>query len=415
MLNTKSSLKLNKSIKSDIKEGTKTETKSEIKAKSETKTEIKAKSETKSEIKFENNQPYVINNNVNITPSSTLIVEHIGSEFKFIIKNSNNMIGFFTVGQVFKYINQDIENYLIDIDLTISAEIIQKYLYKIDSNDDSNLGYTLISHLESPITGNIDILVKLYSDIVACESKIQLEYTHLNDLTKKLVMKRNRKLVYNILSHIIKLFAIQTSTNVQNDTTRDLILKYTIGAQYKLSTMIQEDIDANIAIIDDYNNICLLRKNINLRMEKFNTYITAQSEKIDCLLSQLESINLQTGGRKEKLESNLSANASKSNLSANASKSNLSANASKSNLSANTSESFSLETSITNGNTTTTTNTTTLSTLIDSSIITGGSLSSNVLSSFVPKNKSKSKSKSKKKITRKLSSTSENSENSENS
>ena len=396
MLNTRKLVKPNISGAEDIKTAIKSDTKTDIKT--DIKTAIKSDSKV-------NQQPVILNNNINITPSSVLIVEHIESEFKFIIKNNKNTIGFFTVGQLFKYINSDIENYLINIDLTISVDIIAKYLCSMNDTRE----YVLISHLESPITGNIDILVKLYSDIVAYESKIQSEYEHLNEVVKKNVMNKNRMLVYNILSHIIKLFAIQTSANSHNETTRELILKYTIGAQYKLSTMIQEDMTAKLSrldtILEDYNNICLLRENIKLRMNKLELNMNTQSEKINLLLGQLEqleqldTLKMQSGGTKsgsnlsKSTLSNLSESFtfSKSSNQSNQSKQSTPSTPSTSSESGSESEgSESSNTTVTKTNITSSTlsNLSTLPTETSVNKLTGG-MSSSLLSSYVPKNKNK--------------------------
>ena len=104
-------------------------------------------------------------------------------------------------GQIYKFLNSNIDGYLIDVDLGVSIDIIRKYL--INQTDDE---FKLISHLESPITGNIDILVKIYQDLINYEKILENEYLHLNDVNKEIVIANNKKFIYEILTFIIKLF-----------------------------------------------------------------------------------------------------------------------------------------------------------------------------------------------------------------
>ncbi len=233
-------------------------------------------------------------NVVNITKNdeNSLIVEHDKENHKFIIKDHNNILGHFTIGQIFKYINSDIEGFLINIDLGISVELIEKYLIKNDGED-----ITLISHLTSPITGNIELLVKLYKDIQSFEPTLQIEYEHLNELTKNNVRLRNKNFIYNILTHIIKLFATYTSTNKKiSDDTKSMIMSYSIGAVYRLNTMIKEDLDFNLQKITilygDLNNLKQIRQNMTEQMVKLENNILSQNQKIETLITNIQ----QKGG-----------------------------------------------------------------------------------------------------------------------
>jgi hypothetical protein len=240
-------------------------------------------------------QPQQTINVVNITKneSNNLVVEHDKVNHKFIIYDNSNILGHFTIGQIFKYINSNIEGYLINVDLGISVELIEKYLIKAD-NEEINI----ISHLSSPITGNIDLLVKLYKDIQSFEPQLQIEYEHLNNITKNTVRLRNKTFVYNILTHIIKLFATYTSTNKKtSEETKSMIMSYSIGAVYRLNTMIKEDIDLIVnkvtVLSDDLGNLKQIRENMSAQMNKLQSTIATQNEKIDSLITNIQQ---QKGG-----------------------------------------------------------------------------------------------------------------------
>ncbi len=230
--------------------------------------------------------------NISKNEDNTLLVEHDKDNHKFIIKDHNNVLGHFTIGQIFKYINSDIEGFLINVDLGISVELIEKYLIKNEGEE-----ITLVSHLTSPITGNIELLVKLYKDIQSFEPTLQVEYEHLNELTKNNVRLRNKNFIYNILTHIIKLFATYTSTNKKlSDDTKTMIMSYSIGAVYRLNTMIKEDLDFNLqkitTLYGDLNNLRQIRQNMMEQMAKLDSSIKMQNDKIDLLITNIQ----QKGG-----------------------------------------------------------------------------------------------------------------------
>jgi hypothetical protein len=231
--------------------------------------------------------------NIAKNDNNSLLVIHDKDAHKFIIKDNDTTLGHFTIGQIFKFINNDIEGYLLDVDLGISVELIKKYLLNIDNDT-----ITIVSHLESPITGNIELLVKLYKDIQSYEDKLNVEYEHLCENTKSLVKIKNKNFVYGILTHIIKLFATYTSTNKKlSDETKTMIMAYSIGAVYKVNSMIKDDLDSNLNKINslhgDLNNLHKVRENMTQHILKLQNSIESQGEKIDSLIQNLKS---QVGG-----------------------------------------------------------------------------------------------------------------------
>jgi len=262
--------------------------------------DIQKKEETK--VSKENIEKPIQNQTINVVnitknDSNSLVVEHDKDLHKFILRDNSNVLGHFTVGQIFKYINSDIEGYLINVDLGISVDLINNYLFKLE-NDTINF----VSHLSSPITGNIELLVKLYKDIQSFEPELQVEYEHLNEITKNIVRLRNKNFIYNVLTHIIKLFATYTSTNKKlSDDTRNMIMSYSIGAVYRLNTMIKEDLDYNLQKIhtlhDDLKNLKLVRNNMTQQLSKLENNVNMQNNKIDALIENIQNTqNTQNGG-----------------------------------------------------------------------------------------------------------------------
>ena len=110
-------------------------------------------------------QPQVVNNFTIIDKSSeSIIVEHNKEKNEFTFSKNTTPLGSFNVLQLFKYLNSDIDNYLVSVNIGTSTDIISQYIYSKEKDTEKN--YELISYLESPFTGNIELIVKLYSDII---------------------------------------------------------------------------------------------------------------------------------------------------------------------------------------------------------------------------------------------------------
>ena len=244
-------------------------------------------------------QPINVVNITNNIPDSILI-NHVPEEYKFILVNGPTTIGYFTIGQIYKFLNSNIDGYLIDVDLGVSIDIIRKYL--INQIDDE---FKLISHLESPITGNIDILVKIYQDLINYEKILENEYLHLNDVNKEIVIANNKKFIYEILTFIIKLFSIFSSSNTQlSQSIKDLITKYTIGCVYKLNNLIKSDLDENILNImnikTDLNNIKKVRENITFQIDELKKLLSDENSKIDNIIDNLNKSPMNGGNDENK-------------------------------------------------------------------------------------------------------------------
>lgn len=226
--------------------------------------------------------------NINKNESNSLLVIHDKDQHKFIIKDNSNILGHFTVGQIFKFINSDIEGYLLDIDLGISVDLIKKYLLVVENDT-----VVLVSHLDSPITGSIELLVKLYKDIQSFEEQLNIEYENLNEETKKIVKSKNKNFVYGILVHIVKLFATYTTTNKPlSDDTKIMVISYSIGAMYRISSMIKEDMNENtttlLSLQNDIHNLQQIRENMAKQIQKLSSNLISQNEKIDLLISNIQ-------------------------------------------------------------------------------------------------------------------------------
>lgn len=342
------------------------------------------------------NNPAIINNfNIiggGIDRTTTIIVEHDKINNGYTFKSmDNNILGSFNVLQLFKLLNNECDSYLLDVNIGTSDIIIKKYLYNPD--DDKENTCELISHLESPFTGNIDLLVKLYSDITKIEDKINEEIlTKSHDIAQS-IKDKNNKFIYNILIRILKLSNTLTEQYKHDKSKRELLIRYSVGAAYKLTVMTQDDIQIKKlqyeTIQTDIDKLKKIQESINSKIDTLKQNIDAENANIDLLIKQLSAQHIMKGGDKSTNQSN-SSNTSKTSKSNSSNQS----KPSKSNSSTSTTQT-STNTTNTSSTNTTNTSTTDISTTIDAkkphkNITSTTSITSNSTSSTIKKDNNSS-------------------------
>jgi hypothetical protein len=270
------------------------------------------------------NNPAIINNfNIiggGIDRTTTIIVEHDKINNGYTFKSmDNNILGSFNVLQLFKLLNNECDSYLLDVNIGTSDIIIKKYLYNPD--DDKENTCELISHLESPFTGNIDLLVKLYSDITKIEDKINEEIlTKPHDIAQS-IKDKNNKFIYNILIRILKLSNTLTEHYKHDKSKRELLIRYSVGAAYKLTVMTQDDIQIKKlqyeTIQTDIDKLKKIQESINSKLDTLKQNIDVENANIDLLIKQLSAQHIMKGGDKStnQFNSSNSSNTSKTSKS----------------------------------------------------------------------------------------------------
>jgi len=259
-------------------------------------------------------QPTVVNNYNIIQPTNdSIIVEHDKIKHEFIFKNNlNQLIGTFNIYQLFKFLNNDIDNYLVDIVLDTSDIIISKYIY--DPTKDINKEYELISHTESAFTGNIELIVKLYSDIIKIEGDL-LE--KMIDLPKEILEKiktTNNKFIYNLLLRILKMSNTLLTQPDIDISKKDILLRYSIGATHKLSTMTKEELEIKYLqyneLENDINKIIKIQNVLENKLDSLKQLIDTQKINIDNL--QIHDHKGRAKSSNSKSSNSKSSNSSKS-------------------------------------------------------------------------------------------------------
>ena len=255
-------------------------------------------------------QPTVVNNYNIIQPTNdSIIVEHDKIKHEFIFKNNlNQLIGTFNIYQLFKFLNNDIDNYLVDIVLDTSDIIISKYIY--DPTKDINKEYELISHTESAFTGNIELIVKLYSDIIKIEGDLLEKMIELPKEILEKIKTTNNKFIYNLLLRILKMSNTLLTQPDIDTSKKDILLRYSIGATHKLSTITKEELEIKYLqyneLENDINKIIKIQNVLENKLDSLKQLIDTQKINIDNL-----QIHDHKGGAKSTNSSN-SSNSTKS-------------------------------------------------------------------------------------------------------
>jgi hypothetical protein len=250
--------------------------------------------------------------------SSTIIVEHDKSTHEFTFKNLNkNILGSFNILQLFKFLNNEFDSYLTDVNIGTSDIIISKYLY--NPSNDITKTCDLISHLESPFTGNIELLVKLYTDIIKIEDKINEEIlTKPRDIAEK-IKEKNNKFIYNILIRILKLANTLTEQFKDDHAKREILIKYSVGAAYKLSVMTQDDLSIKKmqyeTIQTDIDKLKKIQESINTKLNELKQTIDIENSNINVLINHLSNKKIMHGGNKSSSTASKSSNSLTSNTS----------------------------------------------------------------------------------------------------
>jgi hypothetical protein len=257
-----------------------------------------------------NPQTNIVNNYNIIQPvsSDTIIVEHDKNLNEFSFKNNTNqIIGKFNIYQLFKFLNNDIDAYLTDINIGTSDKVIMKYVY--DPTKDINKSYELISHIDSPFTGNIELVVKLYADIIKIEGDLLERMINLNRDVIEKIKSVNNKFTYNILLLILKSSNTLLDQPNVDSNKKDILLRYSIGAVYKLSNMTKEEIEIKKLqyneLDNDINKVIKIQQALENKLEEFKKSIDEQNINIKNLM---DNINKSSSKKSSNTSSQKSSN-----------------------------------------------------------------------------------------------------------
>ena len=227
----------------------------------------------------------IVNNHHNINHhDSKIIVETDFTNKTFTFYDSNkNLLGSFNIYEFIKFITSNASNnFLITVSSTTVKPLIEKYICNLSYTDTSKkYNINMLNWLDSPFMGNIDTLVKLYLLINTFEKKeLQYELTKLNEQERINVSDIYNDLLYNLISHILKVISILNGKLIDSSKIKGELLQYSISMVHRLSRIIKNDLEKK------HNNIEILKQNLE--------HIKSEKRTMNTRLTQLENKNINS-------------------------------------------------------------------------------------------------------------------------
>lgn len=235
------------------------------------------------------------NININVTNkdnnSSKIFVKYSPKDHLFTLTKNNSILGTFIIPQLIKYITKNISNeFLKSVEYKSSLDLIEKYICKCDDDNEINI----VGHLDSPLMGNIEILMKIYSELSFFETNIissELEKNDFDDKIKKIIIQKVHDFTYLILNHALKV-VVNISNIIKNENNRDdlktSLVKYSIFIMNKINHLLYENMNQRIndhkVLEIELEQIKKLKGETNDKINLLQYNIDQQNEKIDKIL-----------------------------------------------------------------------------------------------------------------------------------
>jgi hypothetical protein len=234
------------------------------------------------------------------TTDDSIIVEHNKEELRFTFYNKDkHILGSFSVPQLVKYINSSYTDFMKSIDISVSSEVIKKYVCETYDTV-SGVEIRLVSHIDSPFMGNIEMILKMYNDL----SRYEIEgLAMLPPKDSKSIQCNVKQLIYLLLNKMLKLGSY-ISDVIKGDPAKDelknQLLKYSVGAVYKISNMIRVELDNRSneykTLQNDLVRLSKVKLTMYEKMKLLQANIEDQNKQIDSLVSGLTGLAILQGG-----------------------------------------------------------------------------------------------------------------------
>jgi hypothetical protein len=231
--------------------------------------------------------------------NGNIILGYSQKDNNFKIYDQNKLLGVFGIINIIKYITSDLsKTFLSTVEYESFIEIIKKYLFKID-NSINNI--SVIGHLESPLTGNIEIMMKIYQDLTKFNQNIlpnELNSTENTEIKNKII-RRIRNFEYVILNHSLKLI-VNISNAIKNDTTKkelkNSLIKYSVFITNKINHIICEnfnDTKNDVTVLNiELTQLKKIKNNIETKINKIEEKINIQDNKINKIIDYIDIDNM---------------------------------------------------------------------------------------------------------------------------
>lgn len=241
--------------------------------------------------------------------NAPIIVDFNESSNKITIFDMRKtLLGEITSFGIIKYLSSSIYPTLFE-SYPSSSMTIEKYICDVQ-NVKSEIKINLLSHNQSPLMGNIEMLMKIYKIVHKCEKEqLNLELSHIQtEIIKKKIIGIVSQFQYLLLSYILKLIAT-ISDAIKNDKDKrelkDMLLRYSVACAYNMSNFMKTKIEEKIKDIETLQNDMVRMGKVKLEMYK----------KIEDLTKSVISQNVQIQDLTKKLEDTSMSNIKSSQIS----------------------------------------------------------------------------------------------------
>lgn len=225
------------------------------------------------------------------TMTHDFMVSCVDDKFIFYESINKTLYGSFSIDQLIKYIgSQQLKEFNdATTDIGFSESIIKKFIGDVSVDPDTDkIIINLKSPLESPLMGNINILININNKIFFYENnKLDNDLGKINDPTDRKKIKRIiKQFIYALLTHTLKV--ISTISNEIKDKNKpelkNNLLKYSVGITYRLSAFVKDHIDSQMMTVDKLNNnlekLIKIRQSIDDKLKKYNTSSTSSTSSV---------------------------------------------------------------------------------------------------------------------------------------
>lgn len=248
---------------------------------------------------------------------------------KFLFSNNDRIfLGGFTGEELVKYIVcNSTPSFMPNINSSHSKEIIEKYICRTEPDQGTNNAkYHIINHLDSPFTGHVEMLVRLYRQIDEFEqNKLASELSSLPKHDADNAKKTFYSFILVLLRHILKIISILSDiikTN-KDQSLNNKLLKYSVSIMHKISTVTKNQIGEKLNMIDtllaEREKIQNIQQILSNKIEDLEETINEQDIKINALYRNTH----MTGGNQSDVNSEIFESSTRSDGSIASSSSNI--------------------------------------------------------------------------------------------
>ena len=190
--------------------------------------------------------------------NNNITIEHDNKTKSFIFYKNTVYVGKFIIYEFIKYILHGTSNKFL-VRYTDSPTMIETYVC-IRTKDPNNKNIiTFIDHRKSPFTGNIEMLLHLYTHFSNFEKKeLDNELTSISsDKDKKIITELIHRTIIQLLEHILRIisFVVPKLSSTADIKIKKELLDHSVGIINKLSKsytrLIDEKINQNTLLVNE--------------------------------------------------------------------------------------------------------------------------------------------------------------------